>query len=64
MPTSDQHLGPSAPNAAHAPREYGETVSCAAPPLGRKRIKFRYWLVAIVAGAAIWAGIAIALGVV
>ena len=64
MPTPDSHLGPNALNTGQAAREYGGTAGGAALPLGKKRIKLRYWLGAIAVSAAIWVGIAMAFGLV
>lgn len=62
MSRLDPHLGGNAPISAHVPREPGAAPVGKAPPLGQKRIVFRYWMCAIAVGIALWVGIAYALG--
>ena len=62
MSTPEPRFNPNSAGTRQATREPGPSAAGAALPLGKKRIRVRFWLAAVVAGAAIWAGIAYGLG--
>lgn len=64
MSMQDKQLRTGAPLTAEAPHEPSNHSVSGQLPLAGKRITFRYWLGAIVLGAAIWAGIAVAMGLI
>lgn len=62
MTISDPRIWRESRTEIRPPEDAVESAVGGGLPISRKRVRFRYWLGAIMLGSMIWAGIAVAFG--